>query len=278
MKVVRQIARTILLVLLYNIGMISAYRVLHYYTRNIPLIQTAHLDEVVVVLLTILISAIYIQTNKRYGIKLVKATQFKDRLLGIGYGMIFYSVLSVVMYLIPQAVYIKTDYNVHTTTENILNIQGYTKIAETHSQTLTLVFMLLMFVLQIAILPPLREELLYRGIVFNELAYASPILGMIASSVYFGASHTTLIQEIYAMFMGFMFVILNFRRRSIRPSIYAHMTINLLGTCFPVIFAIFNLSWDWKYKTAVFITGITIIMLVYKKEKSYDNSNSRKDE
>lgn len=278
MKVVRQIVRTILLVLLYNIGMISAYRVLHYYTRNVTFIQTAHLDEVVVVLLTILISAIYIQTNKRYGIKFVKATQSKDRLLGIGYGMIFYAVLSGVMYLIPKDVYTKTGYNVHTTTENILNIQGYSEIAETRSQTLTLVFMLLMFVLQIAILPPLREELLYRGIVFNELGYASPVLGMVASSVYFGASHNTLIQEIYAMFMGLMFVVLNFRRRSIRPSIYAHMTINLLGTCFPVIFAIFNLSWDWKYKTVVFITGIIIIMLVYKKEKSYDNSNSRKDE
>ncbi|EJP86946.1 CPBP family intramembrane glutamic endopeptidase [Bacillus cereus] len=85
----------------------------------------------------------------------------------------------------------------------------------------------IIYVLSVAIITPIKEEILYRGILYRffEKKY-SFLVGTIISSFIFGILHGGF--PITAMIMGIVFAMLYKKTQSIVPSIILHIVWNLL--------------------------------------------------
>ncbi|MBJ8053321.1 CPBP family intramembrane metalloprotease [Bacillus cereus] len=85
----------------------------------------------------------------------------------------------------------------------------------------------IIYVLSVAIITPIKEEILYRGILYRffEKKY-SFLVGIIISSFIFGILHGGF--PITAMIMGIVFAMLYKKAQSIVPSIILHIVWNLL--------------------------------------------------
>lgn len=81
--------------------------------------------------------------------------------------------------------------------------------------------------LSVAIITPIKEEILYRGILYRffEKKY-SFLVGIIISSFIFGILHGGF--PVTAMIMGIVFAMLYKKTQSIIPSIILHIIWNLL--------------------------------------------------
>lgn len=87
------------------------------------------------------------------------------------------------------------------------------------------------FLLSVGILAPLKEEFLYRGIIFNGLCKKYPYgLAIIISSLMFGAAHFNFPQGINAFFMGVIIAYIYYYTRSIYLCIFMHMFNNIFVT------------------------------------------------
>ncbi len=87
----------------------------------------------------------------------------------------------------------------------------------------------IMAILSIALIGPIQEEIIYRGIIikFFETKY-SFLVGLILSSLLFGIAHNYDIPFIiFATVMGIMYSLLYKKTNSIFPCIIAHITYNL---------------------------------------------------
>lgn len=84
------------------------------------------------------------------------------------------------------------------------------------------------------VLPPVVEETIFRGIIFQYLRRAGMcfVAANLIQAVFFGIYHMNLIQGIYAAFLGFIFGYLVWRYDSILITVFAHALFNLLGTLF----------------------------------------------
>ena len=85
----------------------------------------------------------------------------------------------------------------------------------------------IIYVLSVAIITPIKEEILYRGILYRffEKKY-SFLIGIIISSFIFGILHGGF--PVTAMIMGIVFAMLYKKTQSILPSIILHIVWNLL--------------------------------------------------
>ncbi|MBJ8082522.1 CPBP family intramembrane metalloprotease [Bacillus cereus group sp. N14] len=85
----------------------------------------------------------------------------------------------------------------------------------------------IIYVLSVAIITPIKEEILYRGILYRffEKKY-SFLVGIIISSFIFGILHGGF--PVTAMIMGIVFAMLYKKTQSIVPSIILHIVWNLL--------------------------------------------------
>ncbi len=83
----------------------------------------------------------------------------------------------------------------------------------------------LMF-LCVAIVPAIFEELVYRGVFFQEYRKKSPIAGAMMSGLLFGLMHGNLNQFCYAFLLGVIFALVIEATGSIASSMLMHLTIN----------------------------------------------------
>jgi membrane protease YdiL (CAAX protease family) len=84
------------------------------------------------------------------------------------------------------------------------------------------------FLLSVGILAPLKEEFLYRGIIFNGLCKKYPYgFAIIISSLIFGAAHFNFPQGINGFFMGVIIAYIYYHTRSIYLCIFMHMFNNI---------------------------------------------------
>ncbi|MBL4933583.1 CPBP family intramembrane glutamic endopeptidase [Clostridium paridis] len=123
-------------------------------------------------------------------------------------------------------------------------------------------------VLAITILAPIFEEILFRGIVFNELKKSMPVIpAIIAQGVLFGIYHLNLLQGIYAAILGCILGLIYQMTKSLWSNIIVHMTFNLLGV-FVMPYVLDKTSWfviGYIILGAI-LTGI-ILRYIYKKTK-----------
>lgn len=82
------------------------------------------------------------------------------------------------------------------------------------------------------ILPPLAEEIIFRGLVFRYLrrAGAGFIVANVIQAVCFGIYHMNVVQGIYAAILGFLLGWLVYQYKSLAAPVFLHFLFNLFGT------------------------------------------------
>lgn len=90
----------------------------------------------------------------------------------------------------------------------------------------------IIWVLSSVILPPLAEEIIFRGLIFTYLKKAGigMLLANLIQAVLFGVFHMNLIQGIYAALLGFLFGYLTCRYESLIIPVVCHGVYNLFGS------------------------------------------------
>lgn len=88
---------------------------------------------------------------------------------------------------------------------------------------------LVMF-LTIAILPPISEEILCRGVLYNTYSRRRPLTGVFLSAVLFSLFHMNLNQIPYALFVGIVFAFMLEGSDSILVTMVMHFAINGYST------------------------------------------------
>jgi membrane protease YdiL (CAAX protease family) len=122
-------------------------------------------------------------------------------------------------------------------------------------------------VLAITILAPIFEEILFRGIIFNELKKSMPVIpAIIIQGVFFGIYHLNLLQGIYAAILGCILGLIYQMTKSLWSNVIVHMTFNLLGV-FVMPYVLDKTSW---FVIGYIILGaiLTGIILVYIHKKT----------
>lgn len=84
------------------------------------------------------------------------------------------------------------------------------------------------FLFSVAILAPIKEEFLYRGIIFNGLAKRYPYgIAIIISSFFFGIAHLNIPQGINAFFIGIVISYIYYHTKSFYLCIFMHFFNNV---------------------------------------------------
>ncbi len=90
----------------------------------------------------------------------------------------------------------------------------------------------IMLLLSNAIMAPLVEEILFRGLVFGRLKKAMPMwLALVLSSVIFGLMHGQILWICYTTLVGLVLGLAAWKTDSILAPMFMHFAFNLFGTC-----------------------------------------------
>ena len=85
---------------------------------------------------------------------------------------------------------------------------------------------LLIAIFAAAVVPAICEEMMYRGIIYNEYHKKSPRMAIVFSALLFGLLHGNLNQFSYAFVIGLIFCLMNEATDSILASVIMHFVIN----------------------------------------------------
>jgi len=111
------------------------------------------------------------------------------------------------------------------------------------------------------------EEIIFRGFLFKMMEKDNPKSAMVVSAVTFGIGHIvnllngaevipTLLQICYATAIGFLFVVIFYKSKSLIPCIITHALVNALS-----IFSVENEI--LSYISSVFLIVVSVIYAVY---------------
>lgn len=95
---------------------------------------------------------------------------------------------------------------------------------------------LLSLLLAVGIIVPIFEELMFRGLIFNEMRRAMPPwLALVLSGVVFGVAHMNPIQIMYTIPMGILLAVLYYRTGSLWTPILVHIAWNICSVLFGLV-------------------------------------------
>ena len=97
-------------------------------------------------------------------------------------------------------------------------------------------------VLIMAIMPGIVEEIIFRGMFYNEYKEGGMLLGAIISALLFGLLHLNLNQFSYAIILGLVFALITEATGSIIPGMLCHMTINGLNVLMVYAYSALGIS------------------------------------
>ena len=161
--------------------------------------------------------------------------------------------------------------------QGLIQIFGLDKLFPEHEALIKLIFeggSPLMIILSVIILAPFIEEVLFRGLIINELKGKMPfVLVIIIQALIFGLIHGNWLQIAYASILGILLGLISTWSRSVWPAIILHISMN--GTPF-----LSELLWDSTqieqsvsdYRIPVTVTSgvlvIAIMYFIYKKKNT----------
>lgn len=125
-----------------------------------------------------------------------------------------------------------------------------------------------MIFLRTAILAPLLEEVLARGLLYRCFSsVAGRVPGMICSALVFALMHGNLLQGMYAFVLGILFAyVYDMSGRNLFAPILAHSTANvlsILGTCVPAVTL-------WLGEYFYIMTGVATVLVLVSIVMIYD--------
>lgn len=196
---------------------------------GIPLIKQLGLDPVVYGLIVTawsgiagiagfaIASSVRIRALTPFG---VHRTSWRWLAVGVGGGLVAFVLARLATLLVTLVV---------GPTADIQEIYTDTGAAGPVSLVLTLLF--------IAVLTPIGEEVLFRGVVANALLRYGKIAGVLGSAIVFAAVHGPNLAVVTALIVGLINAELFRRSRSIWPGVVVHAVNNLIGTGLGILIA-----------------------------------------
>ena len=126
-----------------------------------------------------------------------------------------------------------------------------------------------------ALMTPILEELVFRGIIFGRLKTMLPkIPAIVVSALIFAAVHLNIVQFIYAFLLGLVLAILMDRADHVYPAIIGHVTANLIAvlrTETGILAKTMDKSvFAWVVSVLLMGIGVTVFVLYLKKESFRD--------
>ncbi|MGN1267114.1 MAG: lysostaphin resistance A-like protein [Dorea sp.] len=139
---------------------------------------------------------------------------------------------------------------------NLILLAGFGSQDEVYQETMELLYSA-PFGVQIvclAILAPICEELVFRGLMFRRLRVQTSFMqAALYSSIVFAFIHGNMVQMIYAFIMGMMFAYLYEKYGSFKAPVIAHIAANLLS-----VFCTEYNSFNWIFQDTMRVGLITI--------------------
>lgn len=126
-----------------------------------------------------------------------------------------------------------------------------------------------------AILAPLVEEILVRGMVYRGISCVlGRIVGMVASALIFALMHGNLLQGIYAFILGILFAyVYDMSGRNIWAPILAHMSANAISVFGTIIPSVAEFFAEYFF----ILTGLATILMVLAVIELYNVKKIRID-
>jgi len=143
---------------------------------------------------------------------------------------------------------------------NLNKIYNFTNLYEGSVNTLVVL-------ISTGLIAPIIEELMFRGIVYNELKKLfSKMKSIILCSVIFAILHFTGVQIIYAFGFSFLLIFVYEKYKTIKAPIILHMTSNITTTLFvPFLIKDYIVVNHLIQIVAIIIFGLVLYFKIYKK-------------
>lgn len=111
-------------------------------------------------------------------------------------------------------------------------------------------------IIVIILIVPIAEEILFRGVIFNELKKEfNIIVSVIIQALFFAVAHGNVLQGIYAFVLGSFAAVIYLWSDSIISNIALHITFNLAGTfIFPIL-----IYYTSKYVAVYVVLGLLFL-------------------
>ncbi len=146
------------------------------------------------------------------------------------------------------------------------------------------IFEIFLFVLVMAVLPAICEELIYRGFLLGGLAQYGKVGAIVVSSIAFGLMHATVQQIPFAFFIGLFLGYVTLRFESLVLPIFLHF-INNFTACVILIMQMHmdvELVNDIAFCFDIFLVAVSVLSLLIfivltvheKKEKEIENQSA----
>jgi membrane protease YdiL (CAAX protease family) len=128
-------------------------------------------------------------------------------------------------------------------------------------------------IVSVVLVIPIFEEVLFRGLIYNELkTHLNIVIAIILQSLIFAIAHGNMLQGIYAFIMGAVVAIIYDKTGSIFAPILFHVTYNLLGS---IILPIILSGVDGYYITFLIVGAIitTLALILIFKNNIKENTD-----
>ncbi len=120
--------------------------------------------------------------------------------------------------------------------------------------------------LSTGILGPIIEELMFRGIIYNELkSKYSNMKSILLTTIFFAIIHINIIQILYALIIGFILVFVYEKYNNIKAPIILHMASNITTTLFLPLLIKNNLIINY----GIFIFSLILLIILKKYTKLF---------
>lgn len=120
--------------------------------------------------------------------------------------------------------------------------------------------------LSTGILGPIIEELMFRGIIYNELkSKYSNMKSILITTIFFAIIHINIIQILYALIIGFILVFVYEKYNNIKAPIILHMASNITTTLFLPLLIKNNLIINY----GIFIFSLILLIMLKKYTKLF---------
>lgn len=109
---------------------------------------------------------------------------------------------------------------------------------------------------------PVIEELIFRGLIYNELKEKYPVMkSILITTILFAIMHANIVQVIYTFAMGFIFIYVYEKTNNLKSSILLHMASNLTTTFISLLLR----GGNFIICMSLFVLSLIILIIVYTK-------------
>lgn len=111
------------------------------------------------------------------------------------------------------------------------------------------------------ILGPIIEELIFRGIMYNEAKKIySNMKSILIVTTIFALFHFNILQIVYAFALGFLLIFVYEKYKSLKAPIILHITSNVISALYTIYF----IKYGFIFNYIIFIMSITLLFIIKK--------------